>query len=235
MNFEKFEREFSDLANLFKYEGFYNKRSSNYEEDLYGKFLEYRFIIRIITSRLESDISEFIPLDNSLLESLGKSPELDLDKAEQLTTVLSKINLDVSDFYIYTRIFLDTLNMCIRHSFKHTGNKKWGVMTPSITGLLNENKMRTYKREIDFQFFEGLENKVSWIHNLKKPRDHLVHGQHHFVLTDTRQGEMGPDLIGKVKRIWGTEKVKPVLRELQGILGNISDLMNYLHKNLPRK
>ena len=233
MNFEKFEKEFSNLANLFKKEGFY-KKPSNFEIDLYGKFLGYNFEVKIITSRLESEINEFILLNNSFLQSFRNGHEPSLAKTEELITTLSKIQLDLSDFYIHTRIFLDTLNVCIKYSFKSAGNKEWNIMTNSITGLLNERKIRTYKKEIDSQFFGGLENKISWIRYLKDSRDNLLHKYHHFVFTDTKQREMGYDLIGKIGSIWGTETVKPVLKELQSFLDNISDLMGYLHKKLPR-
>lgn len=233
MNFERFEKHFSSLVNLFRSEGFY-KEPSTFEVDLYGKFLDYNVWVKIIVSRLESEIKEFSSLNKSFLERFRKGREPSLALTEELITTLSKIQLDLSDFYIHTRIFLDTLNMCIKYSLKNAGNKKWNVMTNSIKGLLNERKIQTYKKEIDSRFFGGLENKVSWIRDLKDSRDKLLHQYHHFVLTDTRQGELGYDLIGKIGRIWGTETVKPVLKELQSFIDKMAELMGYLHKNLPR-
>jgi hypothetical protein len=233
MNFERFEREFSSLANLFKKEGFFREPSS-FETDLYGKFLDYNFGVKIIVSRLEHEINEFASVENAFLEPLKKGHEFSLAIGEALITCIMKITLDLSDFYIHTRIFLDTINTCIKHSFRSTGNKNWNVMTNSISGLLNEKKMQTYEKQIDSQFFEGLKSKISWIYEFRDSRDRLLHQCHHFVFTNTRQSEMGYDLIGKVGSIWGTETVKPVLIELQRYVDNISDLMNYLHNNLPR-
>jgi len=237
MNFERFEREFSNLANLFRKEGFFKggMLASDFKEvDLYAKFLDYRLYLRIITSRLESEITEFISINDSFLECFRRGTQPNLEKAEELITVLSKISLDFSDFYIHTRIFLDILNMCIKISFKNAGNRNWEVMKDSISGLLNERKMQTYKRQIDPKFFEGLEKGISWVCYLRDSRDRLVHEMHHFVYTDTRQDEKGYDLIGKVGRTWGIETVKPILKEVQGFLDNLSDLMKYLHESLPR-
>lgn len=57
MNFERFEREFSRLRDLFKERGFY-KEPNRFEIDLFGRFLDYHSQVIIITSRLEEDIAE---------------------------------------------------------------------------------------------------------------------------------------------------------------------------------
>jgi len=236
MNFERFEREFFNLANLFRKEGFFKRGmlASDFEEvDLYAKFLDYQLYLRIIASRLESEITEFISMNDSFLD-YRRGIQPNLEKAEALITVLSQISLDFSDFYIHTKIFLDILTMCIRMSFKNAGNRNWKVIGDNISELLNERKMQTYKRQIDLRFFEGLEKEISWVYYLRESRNKLVHRLPHFVYTNTRQDEKGYDLIGKVGQTWGAETVKPILEEVQGFLDNLSDLMRYLYESLPR-
>lgn len=147
---------------------------------------------------------------------------------------LPKIMLDLSDFYVYTRIFLDTLTVCIKRSFKRAGNKNWNVMEHSINSLLNVNKMQTYTRKIDFHFFNGLEKKLFWIPDFKKFRDGLLHQYFHFVFTSTRKGDLGYDIMDRTKTSWGTDTVRSILTELQNTIAYVTDLVEYLSKNLPR-
>jgi hypothetical protein len=233
VNLERFDKEFDALASLFKKEGFF-KDPNIIETDLFVKFLDYSFQVKIITSRLESEIRRYISLQKSFFNCFVDGKEPTPTMTEQMVTTFNEVDLDLSDFYIHTRIFLDTLNTCIKYSFKSAGNLKWKTMKNSIKGLLSKKTMEKYKREIDSNFFRGLEDKVSWILELKSSRDRLLHEFHHFAYTDTKEGEMGFDLIGKIGRTWGTETVKPILKESQGFIDYVSDLMNYLHENLPR-
>jgi len=153
---------------------------------------------------------------------------------KEFINTLAKVRLDLFDFYTYTRIFLDTLTVCIKLSFKRAGNKKWNAMKNSVKCILNEKKLQTYKKEIDFDFFEGLEEKVSWIRDFKNYRNGLTHEYFYFVFTKTKEGKWGYDIMDKEKTSWGTETVKGILIEVQNIIDKLSDLMEYLSKNLPR-
>ena len=143
--------------------------------------------------------------------------------------------LDLSDFHIYTRIFLDTLTVCIKRSFKSAGNEKWDIMEHSINCLLNKDKLQKYKREIDLDFFKNLEKKLAWIDNFRNTRNGLLHKYHHFVFTSTRQGELGYDIADRIKTSWGTDTVKGILSEVQNVIDRLTDLIEYLLTNLPRR
>jgi len=233
MNFERFERQYSNLVNLFREKGFY-KKPNKFEGSVFVKFVNYGFEREIITSRLEEEIAYSELLIKSIFTDFKRSKEVNNSKMEEYVVTLAKIRLDLSDFYAYTRVFLDTLTMCIKLSFKSVGNKKWNAIKNSIKCLLNEKKLQTYKKEIDFDFFEGLEEKVSWIRDFKNYRDGLTHKYFYFVFTKTREGDLGYDIMDRKKISWGTETVKGILIELQNIVDNLSDLMEYLSKNLPR-
>jgi len=226
MNLERFERQYSNLANLFKERGLDKK-------PIFVKFVNYGFEAKIITSRLEEEIAYATSLLKSIFSDV-KRKEVNEDKIKEYVMTLAKIRLDILDFYTYTRIFLDTLTVSIKLSFKCVGNKKWNLMKNSVKCLLNEKKLRTYKKEIDSDFFEGLEEKVSWIRDFKNHRDGLTHRFSYLVFSNTREGGLGYDIMDKTKESWGTDTVKGVLKELQNIIDNLSDLMEYLYRNLPR-
>ena len=211
---------------LFTDEGFKKER-------VFVKLVNYGFEIEIITSRLEEEIAYADSLIKSIFLDFKRSKEVDEDKMKEYVMTLAKIRLDLSSFYFFTRIFLDALTMCIKLSFKSAGNKKWNAMKGSGY-LLDKKTLETYKKEIDFDFFEGLEEKASWIRDFKKSRDGLTHRYFYFVFTKTKEGALGYDIMDREKTSWGTETVKGILKELQKTIDNLSDLMEYLSKNLPR-
>lgn len=234
MNLERFEKAISSLRNLFKEEGFY-KNPDKFEIDLFGKFIDYHSQVTIITSRLEEDIAENESLKKYIIKCAREKREISETEVEKYGLFLPKMMLDLSDFYVYTRIFLDTLTVCIKRSFKSAGCRNWGIIEHSINSLLNINKMQTYKRKIDFHFFSGLEEKLSWISDFRNSRDGLVHKYHHFVFTSTRKGDLGYDIMDRIKTSWGTDTVRGILSELQNTIDNVTDLMEYLLRNLPRR
>lgn len=231
MNFAKFEKAFANLENLFRNKGFY-KEQDKFEIDVFVKFLNYYSQVKIITSRLEEEIVDFDSFQKYILKCVKNNRKLNETKLEDYGVVLPKIILDLSDFFIHTRMFLDTLTVCIKRSFRSVGNKKWNLMEHRITPLLGD-KMQTYKKEIDSNFFEGLEKKVSWIRDFKTVRDELLHHFSHFVFTSTREGDLGYDMV-KGTETWGTDTVTGILKGLQKVIDNLSDLMEYLSKNLPK-
>jgi len=234
MNFERLEREYSNLAKLFSEEGF-DREPSKFEGSVFVKFVNYGFERQIITSRLEEEIASVDSLAKSIFSDISQGKKINEDRLNEIVMTQAKIRLDLTDFYTYTRIFLDTLTVSIKLSFKSVGNKKWNLMENSVKCLLNEKKLRTYKKEIDSDFFEGLEEKVTWIRGFKNYRDGLTHRFSYLVFSNTRKGDLGYDIMDKTKEKWGRDTVKGVLKELQNIIDNLTDLIEYLSKNLPRK
>jgi hypothetical protein len=194
INFERFEKEFSKLESLFRNQGFY-KNADKFEIDVFGRFIDYDSQVVIITSRLEDEIALHESFMKYILTRLKEERKIDDNELKEYGQYLPKLMLDLSDFYIYTRIFLDTLTVCIRLSFRNAGYQNWNIIERSINFLLNENKMQICKSKIDLQFFEGLEKKLAWISDFKESRDGLFHKFYHFVFTTTRRGDLGYDIM----------------------------------------
>lgn len=234
MNLHRFEKACSNLRKFFKEEGFY-KNPNKFEIDVFGKLIDFHSQAVIMTSRLQKDIAEHDSFVKFVFKRVREKRKLRETDFEKYGLTLPKLILDLSDFYVYTRIFLDTLTVCIKRSFKSTGNKNWGIIEHSISCLLNGNKMQTYKNRIDFGFFDGLEKKLAWIGDFRKSRDGLLHKYFHFVFTTTKQGDLGYDIMDRTKTSWGTDIVKGILTQLQNVIDRLTDLIEYLLKNLPRR
>jgi hypothetical protein len=232
MNLDRFERTISNLREKFEEEGFY-KNPDKFDIDVFGKFLDYHSQAIIITSRLEEDVTDVKSFQKYMVKNLKKDGKINDTEIQKFSLTFPKLMLDLSDFYIYSRIFLDTLTVCIERSFKSAGKENWKFKRHSINCLLNEDEMQKYKNEIDLDFFEGLEKKLTWIRDFRKSRDGLLHEYFHFVFMTTRQGDLGYDIMDRVKTSWGTDTVKGILKELQNIIDKLTDLIEYLLKNLP--
>lgn len=232
MNFESFDREFAILMNFFKKEGFH-KNPSEFEKTLYAKLMSYSFEVRIIASRLEEETPNFDALSRVIFQSMNSKKKPDELVLERFVMTFATIMLDLSDFYIYTRIFIDALIVSIKRSFRSAGNKNWVIMKNSVSGLLSKKKLQTYKDKIDFQFFKGLEKKVAWVHEFKRLRDKLTHQYSLFVFATTRKGKLGYDMVDG-NETWGRETVTEIFEGLQNTIDHLSNLMEYLSRNLPR-
>lgn len=234
MNLKRFEKWISSLSNLFRGEGFC-KDPDKFEMDVFVKFIDYHSQAIIIISRLKEDIARHESFTKYLIECVEEKKEISQTKLAEFGPIFSTLILDLSDFYIYTRMFLDTLTVCIKLSFKSAGNKNSDIMKHSVRCLLNEDKMHEYKSKIDSGFFESIEKKITWIKDIRKYRNGLVHQYCQFVFALTRQGELGYDLLDRTKTSWGTDTVRGLMTELQNTIDNLTDLIEYLLVSLPRK
>jgi hypothetical protein len=232
MNLERFESEFSKLFDLLKNEGFPNKDDRK-EVALYGRFASFHSELLIINSRLSEEIEFYHSFNQYFRDyAMGKA-KLYKSKLEKSAENLTKLMIDLSDFYLYTRRFLDTLTMVIKFHFKTIGKTKY-QMKDRIRDLLNKTKLEKYKQEIDYNFFNGLEKKIVWVKDFRDCRDGLMHHCHYFVFTTTRKGELGYDIINADKKSWGTDTVKDIAEELQNTINNLADLLEYISENLPQ-
>jgi len=232
VNLEGFNREFNNLAIFFRYKGFY-KHPNPKEIDLFSRFVDFQVFLRIISERLCDEIHELNQLDKQIINKMMKEEEINDKILQNYLINFGKIQLDLSDFFIYTRIFLDTLTKCIKTSFLKTGYKKYAQFPESSTDLLRD--IEKYKFQIDRTFLENLGLKMTWVLRFTEHRNGLVHKLYHFVFTNTRNGKFGFDVINEIRRTWGTNTVKSIINEIQDTVNQIEELLRFLSGNLSEK
>lgn len=181
---------------------------------------------------MESPIST--GFQEHFFQSLKSNRKPNKDLSEKLVMVLATVMLDLSDFHIYTRMFLDVITICIKHSFRSAGNRNWQLMKNSVRCLLKHKQLQKYKTKIAFDFFDGLEEKVDWMHGFKESRDRLIHHKSHLGLSTTIDGKLGYDVVDVGDESWGRDTVIEIFKGIEDIIDNLSDLMEYLSENLPR-
>lgn len=232
MELKEFDKAFHTLTKTFR-KGFY-KNPNEFEKLVFGRIVDFQFQTLIITSRLEEDIAKLDTHSTYIFDCLKENKEISRSELEKGIIYLSELMLDISDFYIYTRIFLDALTVGIQRSLINAG-KNGCVIGNSVSCLLNKNQMKAYKEKIDPIFFSKLQKHLGWVKELREYRKGLVHDYHHLVVAPTRKGEFGYDKIDAKKIGWGTDTVKEISTGIQTTVDNLTNLMEFLYANLPKK
>jgi hypothetical protein len=233
MDLKEFEDSLVCLTSFLKRDGFYAK-PNRLELHVFGKLVDYESQIEIIMKRIKQDIKEETRSTKSIFDAMKAEKEIDDKIARKSMHALEKLMLDLSDFFVYTRMFLDTLTMSIKLTLKKSGTKNADLLKHSVKCLLNPKSMRIYKEKIDCHFFTGLEQHLTWVRTFRESRDGLVHQYYHFVFTSTRAGKKGFEIMDLKKASWGTVTVKEIMPELQQTVDNLSELIKYLTAELPR-
>lgn len=233
MDFKEFDEEYSILLNFFRKEGFH-KNPDVQEKKIYARLLGYRLDVEIITSRLEKEITDFEVVKSNVFHRLKSKRKIPEELAKELIWTMHMILLDISDFHIYTRIFLDTIAGSIRHSFRSAGNENWKTLESNIRVLTNEKKLEACKKRISSDFFEGVKEKVRWISGFTKSRNLLMHEHSLPRISTTRNGKLGYNIDSAKGIDWDRYSFTPILEEIQRVIANLSDLMKYLSANLPK-
>jgi hypothetical protein len=235
MEFKEFDDAFDAFVSLYRGSKDNSQAPNIFDifkkPDIYAKLLDYYFNIKTISTRLEEDIKEYSIFDKQFMEKLLTNQD-GIQLLENLPNTLAKLNLDVTDFYIHTRIFLDALYMSIKSFLTYAGNKQAILMKDNFSAFLDKEKMLEYKNKIDSAFFGNLEQKVSCFREFTSSRNKIVHRCNSFFIAEIG-GKSGKDLYGKVGTVWGSQTIKPILAEFQVDINNLSSLMRFLANNLP--
>jgi len=183
--------------------------------------------IEIITKRIEKELTEFVKSEKMLLNLWKKDEEhKSIDRLLPKTLKLFiKLRLDIKDFFIHTRMFLDIIARIVKVSY----GKKGMQLNDSMSGLLKNEK----SIEINKSFFKELREKMNWYNDfVREGRDIIVHKRGHLVFTNTKDGKFGFDILKRLDSTWGTETVNSIEDFIDKSLENLSEVLDYLTENL---
>ncbi len=200
--------------------------------ELYISFFEasdFYHEIKVVVKRIKTELTEFIKAEKIIFDIVKENEHDERIRKFALKAVKSfvKLRLDIKDFFIHTRIFLDILSRIIKLAFGTRGEQ----LPKSMSRLLNEK----YKRalEIDKIFFEKFKMKMIWYNDfVDNGRDRIVHELGQLVFTNTREGKLGFDILKSFNSSWGTDTVNDVEDFIETTFKNLSEITNYLTDNL---
>lgn len=181
--------------------------------------------IKVIVSRIEVELKSVVKIENIILDLVKENKQ-----EEAMKLVLKwmkpfvKLRLDIKDFFIHTRMFLDILCRIIKICYCKNGQQ----LPLSMTDLLKNKK----SLEIDKSFFEELRKKMSWYNNFVKSRNRIVHYLGQLVFTNTREGKFGFGIRKKINSEVGADTVKSIEEFIEETFKNLTEVLNYLTQNL---
>jgi len=219
MDFSNFDRCFDELRVLLR-DGLGNGKNTR-KLDIYGNYLDYGDEIKIIVDRIEAGTQRFIILSKTLHETLQKGEEPDEKLGIESIKNLVQIRLDIKSFFVFTRIFLDTLAQIIKQCY----GKKGDQMPPRMRKLV-ENV--AFKKDSDFA--KGLKDRMQWMDDFVTTRDEIVHHLGSIYSTTTQNGKFGFDILGlRTRHDWGTNTVESIADYINETLHNLSEVISYIH------
>jgi len=161
--------------------------------DIYGNYLTYGHEVKIIVERIEKETQGYIKLIREISEMAQRGEEPNEKSLDVFVDYHSLIRLDIKSFFIFTRIFIDTLAKVVRLRFGGEGKQ----LPLTMTQLLNHDKFLT----LDPDFAEGFKSKMSWMTAFVETRVEIEHYLGNILrYTTTREGKFGFALQGSRSR-----------------------------------
>ena len=224
MDFTSFDRNFDKLRLALS--SMADAQKTHYRITVYGDYFDYNGQIKSIVGRIEDESQKFVSFSKQVFTEMGKEkPNNEL--LLQLGDNLVLLRLDIESFYIFTRMFLDTLARVVRLLYGKNGEQ----LPTSMTDLLKSKKFEG----LDNNFSSGLREKMSWYDDFTLTRDNIVHFLGSMVSTPTRDGSLGFGILGvKDEPSWGTDTMKPIIRYVEDILNRLSEVILCISNMTPQ-
>lgn len=226
MDWSNFDENYTKLKNVLR--DLIRDSENGDEHDTYEGYLGYRDEVKIIVERIEEETQVHMKMlrEVSGMIERGEEPNGLLDA---FLNYHSLIRLDVKSFFIFTRIFIDTLariaKLCFGEKGKHL---PWRMRK-----LLKNEKFLT----LDPDFAKEFKSKMSWMTDFVETRDEIEHylGNPRWY-TVTGGGKFGFTIQGSSDRntpLLGINKLDSITDFMEKILSNLSEVILYICGRFP--
>jgi hypothetical protein len=220
MDFGNFDKCFDELRILLRDK--LDDGKNPQKLDVYGSYLSYGDEIKVIVDRIEAETQKDMTLSKTLHETLQKGEEPDEKWGKESIKNWILITLDIKSFFIFTRIFLDTLAWIIKQYYGKTGDQ----LSSDMRKLVKSTKF-------DDDFAKGLKSRMQWIEDFVKTRVKIEHYLGGIRSTTTKNGKFGFDIhSSKTRHDWGTDTVESITDYIGETLNNLSEAISYIHSKI---
>jgi len=196
--------------------------------EIFGQLADSSTDIKIITERIDKELvlhSDFI---KKFLARMSKELEPVSNEMEKMVRNSDFLRLDVKSFFIFTRIFYDTICRFIRLTYGDMG-----IQLPrSMNRLLTRKSVRARAIEMDKDFFSGFFEVMSGFHEIRDKRDEIVHSLGSMRSTTAKNGTWGFDIIGlrDKGRSWGTNTVQSISGYIEETIKSLTEALRFISK-----
>jgi len=174
MDWNEFDKCFVKLKVILR-EMLFADEGSSYKRRVYGSYLGFGSDVKIIVQRIETEIQKSMEINKKLrvyaLAHIRSTASEEEESEERLVmesdNMFKLLTLDIKSFFIYTRIFLDTLARIVRLCFGKEGDQ----LPTDMRELVKHRKLE----EFDSDFAKGLKDKTSWMTSFRNRRVEIEH------------------------------------------------------------
>jgi hypothetical protein len=228
MDWRNFDESYIRLKDVLR--DLMGNGKDKHELDIYGNYLTYGREVKIIVERIEEEVQGYIKLVREISEMAQRGEEPNEKSLDVFVDYHSLIRLDIKSFFIFTRIFIDTLAKIVRLRFDE---KRKQQLPPTMTELLKNDKFLT----LDPDFAEGFKSKMSWMTAFVETRVEIEHNLGNISrYTTTREGKFGFAIQGSrscKNTFLGTDKVESITEYMEEILSKLSEAIQYVCSKFP--
>jgi len=226
MDFGNFDRCFDELRIVLR-DRLGNGKNTK-KLDIYGSYLGYSDEVKIIVDRIEAETQKSMILSKRLFEALQKGEEPDEKLGIELIKNWILTTLDIKSFFVFTRIFLDTLARIIKQYYGKEGEH----LPSSMRRLVKKETLR----KLDSDFAKGLKDRMRWMDDFVETRVEIEHYLGNVYSTTTKNGKFGFDILGlRTRHDWGTHTVESITDYIKETLHNLSEVISYIHSKFQSK
>lgn len=223
MDWSNFDDSYGRLKNVLR--ALMGNGKDGHKLDVYGSYLNYEGEINVIVERIEEETLEYVKLSREISEIAQRGEEPDDELSDAFLKYHSLIRLDIKSFFIFTRIFIDTLAKIVRICFGDKGKN----LPLTMRKLLKNAEFST----LDPDFAEGFRNKMSWMTAFVETRveiEHYLGSIRYYTITE---GEFGFRILGSRGRkngeFLGIDRVESMTEYMKEILSNLSEVISFIY------
>ncbi|MGA2768679.1 MAG: hypothetical protein ABSF24_10255 [Candidatus Bathyarchaeia archaeon] len=226
MDWSDFDENYTQLKNVLR--DLIGNSENVDEHNIYEGYLGYRDEVKIIVERIEEETQVHMKMFREVSGMIEKEEEPN-GLLDAFLNYHSLIRLDVKSFFIFTRIFIDTLARIVKLRFGEKGkNLPWRMRKL----LKNEEFLA-----LDPDFAEEFKSKMSWMTDFIETRDEIEHylGNPRWY-TVTGDGKFGFIIQGSSDRntpFLGINKVDSIADFMEKILSNLSEVILFIRCRFP--
>lgn len=229
MDWNDFDECFGKLRTILR-EMLFADEGNPYKREIYGNYLGFGSDIKIIIQRIEAEIQQSLEISEKLhaympgriMDITKRKEESENELVMEGDRIFKLLGLDIKSFFVFTRIFLDTLAKIVRLCFGKEGTEH---LPWSMRELVGHKKLE----EFDSDFAEGLKDKMSWMTPFLERRVEIEHYLGGIPSATMKNGKFWFQIIGsRVRKNRETHARESATDYIEEVLSNVSEVILHI-------
>lgn len=222
MDWSNFDESFEKLRTILR--TIMRSEKTNYKHEIYVNYLEFGSDMKSIVQRIEVEIQKSLDINEKIIMSFTErkeEPETELLIEDHNNIRL--LRLDIKSFFIFTKIFLDTLARIIKLCYGEKGKQ----LSYKMSHLLKNERQERAWEKLDYPFYKGLKDRMLWMDSFVKRRVEIEHYLGSIPSTTISDGKFGFHIRSSRVR---SDAVESITHYMEEVLSDLSKVILYIYK-----